>query len=110
MAIEFLCRKVGMTQFFSEAGEAVPVTVLAADSNNSVSPANAVTVTVNVSFGAALTTNVKSYWSAPGVTSITTSTTTSLFDTRRTIARKRFTRLNASSSAPALTRAPALDN
>ncbi len=33
MAIEFLCRKVGMTQFFSEAGEAVPVTVLAAGPN-----------------------------------------------------------------------------
>ena len=78
--------------------------MIAADSNNSVSPSNAVNVTVNVSFGAALTSNVKSYWSAPGVTSITTSTTTSLFDTRRTIARKRFTRLNASSSAPACAR------
>lgn len=33
MAIELLCRKIGMTQFFSDTGEAVPVTVLAAGPN-----------------------------------------------------------------------------
>ena len=33
MSLEFLCRKVGMTQFFGESGEAFPVTVLAAGPN-----------------------------------------------------------------------------
>jgi len=33
MAIELLCRKVGMTQIFNEAGLCVPVTVLAAEPN-----------------------------------------------------------------------------
>ncbi|MEN8159842.1 MAG: 50S ribosomal protein L3 [Myxococcota bacterium] len=33
MAIELLCRKLGMTRIFNEAGEAVPVTVLEADPN-----------------------------------------------------------------------------
>ena len=33
MAIELLCRKVGMTRIFNEAGEAVPVTVLEAGPN-----------------------------------------------------------------------------
>ena len=33
MAIELLCRKIGMTQLFDEAGVCVPVTVLAAEPN-----------------------------------------------------------------------------
>ena len=33
MSIELLCRKVGMTQIFDDAGECVPVTVLAAEPN-----------------------------------------------------------------------------
>ena len=33
MAIEFLCRKIGMTQIFNESGECIPVTVLAAGPN-----------------------------------------------------------------------------
>ena len=33
MAIELLCRKVGMTQIFDEAGVCLPVTVLAAEPN-----------------------------------------------------------------------------
>ncbi len=36
MAIELLCRKIGMTQVFSEAGECIPVTVLDAGSNRVV--------------------------------------------------------------------------
>ena len=36
MAIEFLCRKVGMTQIFKETGESVPVTVLEAGPNRVV--------------------------------------------------------------------------
>lgn len=33
MSIELMCRKLGMTQVFADGGEAVPCTVLAADSN-----------------------------------------------------------------------------
>ena len=33
MAIEFMCRKLGMTQVFEDSGECVPVTVLAAEPN-----------------------------------------------------------------------------
>ena len=33
MAVEFLCRKIGMTQIFEESGEAIPVTVLDASPN-----------------------------------------------------------------------------
>ena len=33
MAIELMCRKIGMTQVFKESGECVPVTVLAAGPN-----------------------------------------------------------------------------
>ena len=33
MAIEFLCRKIGMTRIFDENGQAVPVTVLDAEAN-----------------------------------------------------------------------------
>ncbi len=33
MAVQLLCRKIGMTQVFSEAGECIPVTVLAAGAN-----------------------------------------------------------------------------
>ena len=33
MAIEFLCRKIGMTQIFEESGQAMPVTVLDAAPN-----------------------------------------------------------------------------
>jgi large subunit ribosomal protein L3 len=33
VAIELLCRKIGMTRFFNEAGESVPVTVLEAGPN-----------------------------------------------------------------------------
>ncbi len=33
MAIELLCRKIGMTQIFEESGEAIPVTVLEASPN-----------------------------------------------------------------------------
>ena len=33
MAIEFMCRKLGMTQRFEETGECVPVTVLSAEPN-----------------------------------------------------------------------------
>ena len=36
MAIEFLCRKVGMTQLFTENGECIPVTVLDAQPNRVV--------------------------------------------------------------------------
>ncbi len=36
MAIEFLCRKVGMTQIFKETGESVPVTILEAGPNRVV--------------------------------------------------------------------------
>ncbi len=33
MAIQLLCRKIGMTQIYNESGECIPVTVLRADSN-----------------------------------------------------------------------------
>jgi large subunit ribosomal protein L3 len=33
VSIEFLCRKIGMTQIFEESGEAIPVTVLDASPN-----------------------------------------------------------------------------
>jgi large subunit ribosomal protein L3 len=33
VAVEFLCRKIGMTQLFEESGEAIPVTVLDASPN-----------------------------------------------------------------------------
>jgi large subunit ribosomal protein L3 len=33
VAVEFLCRKIGMTQIFEESGEAIPVTVLDAAPN-----------------------------------------------------------------------------
>ena len=33
MAIELLCRKLGMTRIFTEKGEAIPVTVLEAGPN-----------------------------------------------------------------------------
>ncbi len=33
MAVELLCRKIGMTQIFEESGKAIPVTVLEASSN-----------------------------------------------------------------------------
>ena len=36
MAIEFLCRKIGMTQYYNEAGECIPVTVLDAQPNRVV--------------------------------------------------------------------------
>ena len=36
MAIEFMCRKIGMTQLFSEEGECIPVTVLDAQPNRVV--------------------------------------------------------------------------
>ena len=36
MPIELLCRKVGNTQIFSEAGECIPVTILEAGSNTVV--------------------------------------------------------------------------
>ena len=36
MAIELVCRKIGMTQIFDEAGEAIPVTVLEAGPNTVV--------------------------------------------------------------------------
>ncbi len=36
MALEFLCRKIGMTQLFSESGECIPVTVLEAGPNRVV--------------------------------------------------------------------------
>lgn len=36
MAIEFLCRKVGMTQYYDESGECIPVTVLDAQPNRVV--------------------------------------------------------------------------
>jgi large subunit ribosomal protein L3 len=36
VAIEFMCRKIGMTQLFSEAGECIPVTVLDAQPNRVV--------------------------------------------------------------------------
>ena len=36
MAIEFICRKIGMTQYFNEAGECIPVTVLDAQPNRVV--------------------------------------------------------------------------
>ena len=36
MAIEFLCRKVGMTQIYDEAGNCIPVTVLEAEPNTVV--------------------------------------------------------------------------
>ncbi len=36
MSIELMCRKIGMTQVFSESGEAVPVTVLEAGPNTVV--------------------------------------------------------------------------
>jgi len=36
VAIEFMCRKIGMTQLFSEAGECIPVTVLDARPNRVV--------------------------------------------------------------------------
>ena len=36
MAIEFMCRKIGMTQLFNEAGECIPVTVLDAQPNRVV--------------------------------------------------------------------------
>ena len=36
MAIEFLCRKVGMTQIFKETGECIPVTILEAGPNRVV--------------------------------------------------------------------------
>jgi len=36
VAIEFMCRKIGMTQLFREDGECIPVTVLEADANTVV--------------------------------------------------------------------------
>jgi large subunit ribosomal protein L3 len=36
VAIEFMCRKIGMTQLFSESGECIPVTVLDAAPNRVV--------------------------------------------------------------------------
>lgn len=36
MAIEFLCRKIGMTQLFTDSGECIPVTVLEAGPNKVV--------------------------------------------------------------------------
>lgn len=36
MSIEFMCRKIGMTQYFNEAGECIPVTVLDAQPNRVV--------------------------------------------------------------------------
>ena len=33
MALELLCRKVGMTQIFNDSGECIPVTVLEAGPN-----------------------------------------------------------------------------
>jgi large subunit ribosomal protein L3 len=36
VAIEFLCRKVGMTQIFKETGECIPVTILEAGPNRVV--------------------------------------------------------------------------
>jgi large subunit ribosomal protein L3 len=36
VAIEFLCRKIGMTQLFTESGECIPVTVLEAGPNRVV--------------------------------------------------------------------------
>ncbi len=36
MAIEFLCRKIGMTRLFSDSGECIPVTVLEAGPNTVV--------------------------------------------------------------------------
>ncbi len=36
MAIEFLCRKVGMTQIFKDSGECIPVTILEAGPNRVV--------------------------------------------------------------------------
>jgi large subunit ribosomal protein L3 len=36
VAIEFMCRKIGMTQLFSESGECIPVTVLDAGPNRVV--------------------------------------------------------------------------
>ena len=33
MAIELLCRKIGMTRIFNDTGEAIPVTVLEAGPN-----------------------------------------------------------------------------
>jgi large subunit ribosomal protein L3 len=36
VAIEFMCRKIGMTQYFNEAGECIPVTVLDAQPNRVV--------------------------------------------------------------------------
>ena len=36
MAIQLLCRKIGMTQIFAEGGECIPVTVLEAGSNTVV--------------------------------------------------------------------------
>lgn len=36
MAIEFLCRKVGMTQYYAEDGERIPVTILDAQPNRVV--------------------------------------------------------------------------
>ena len=36
MALEFICRKIGMTQLFSESGECIPVTVLEAGPNRVV--------------------------------------------------------------------------
>jgi large subunit ribosomal protein L3 len=36
VAIEFMCRKIGMTQLFNEAGECIPVTVLDAQPNRIV--------------------------------------------------------------------------
>ena len=36
MSIEFMCRKIGMTQVFSESGECIPVTVLDAQPNRVV--------------------------------------------------------------------------
>lgn len=36
VAIEFMCRKIGMTQLFRESGECIPVTVLEANANTVV--------------------------------------------------------------------------
>ena len=36
MAIELLCRKIGMTRLFSDSGECIPVTVLEAGPNTIV--------------------------------------------------------------------------
>ncbi len=54
MAIELLCRKIGMTRVFNEAGESVPVTVLEAGPNTVVqvkTPENDRYAAVQLGFG-----------------------------------------------------------